>query len=53
VANTGLVEALRGIHTAYYLVHSMGGKTLFKNEEYAGKDGPRPRTSWQLPTPKA
>jgi len=38
VANTGLAEALRGIHRAYYLVHSMGGKTLFKNEEYAEKD---------------
>jgi uncharacterized protein YbjT (DUF2867 family) len=38
VANSGLAEALRGIHTAYYLVHSMGGKTLFRNEEYAGKD---------------
>jgi len=34
----GLDEALRGIHAAYYLVHSMGGKTLFKNEEYAEKD---------------
>jgi uncharacterized protein YbjT (DUF2867 family) len=34
----GLEEALRNIHTAYYLVHSMGGKTLFKNEEYAEKD---------------
>ena len=33
VANAGLSDALRGIHTAYYLVHSMGGKTLFKNEE--------------------
>jgi len=38
VANAGLADALRGIHTAYYLVHSMGGKTLFKNEEYAQKD---------------
>jgi uncharacterized protein YbjT (DUF2867 family) len=38
VTNTGLSDALRNIHTAYYLVHSMGGKTLFKNEEYAGKD---------------
>jgi uncharacterized protein YbjT (DUF2867 family) len=38
VANAGLAEALRGIHTAFYLVHSMGGKTLFKNEEYAEKD---------------
>jgi len=34
----GLEAALRGIHTAYYLVHSMGGKTLFKNEVYAEKD---------------
>jgi uncharacterized protein YbjT (DUF2867 family) len=38
VAKTGLAESLRGIHTAFYLVHSMGGKTLFKNEEYANKD---------------
>lgn len=38
VKNTGLREALRGIHTAYYLVHSMGGKTLFKNREYAETD---------------
>ena len=41
VANYGIAEALRGIHTAYYLVHSMGGKTLFKNEEYAEKDRDR------------
>ena len=34
----GLEAALRDIHTAYYLVHSMGGKTLFKNEVYAEKD---------------
>jgi uncharacterized protein YbjT (DUF2867 family) len=38
VFNTGLSDALRNIHTAYYLVHSMGGKTLFKNDVYAGKD---------------
>jgi uncharacterized protein YbjT (DUF2867 family) len=38
VEGTGLAEALRGIRTVYYLVHSMGGKTLFKNEEYAEKD---------------
>jgi uncharacterized protein YbjT (DUF2867 family) len=38
VANTGLVEALRGVETAYYLVHSMGGKTMTRNEEYADKD---------------
>ena len=34
----GLREALEGIHTAYYLVHSMGGKSLFKNSEYAEQD---------------
>jgi uncharacterized protein YbjT (DUF2867 family) len=38
VANAGLVEALRGVETAYYLVHSMGGKTMTRNEEYADKD---------------
>jgi uncharacterized protein YbjT (DUF2867 family) len=38
VANTGLVDALTGIDTAYYLVHSMGGKTLLKNEKYAEQD---------------
>ena len=38
VANTGLAEALRGADTAYYLVHSMGGRTLTRNEEYAEKD---------------
>ncbi len=34
----GLHEALEGIDTAYYLVHSMGGKSLFRNIEYAEKD---------------
>jgi len=38
VANKGIAEALRGIHTAYYLIHSMGGRTLAKNDEYAKKD---------------
>lgn len=38
VENTGLPEALQGIDTAYYLVHSMGGRTLARNEEYAEKD---------------
>lgn len=38
LSGKGLNEALSGIHTAYYLVHSMGGKTLFRNEEYAEKD---------------
>jgi len=37
-ANAGLAEALRGIHTAYYLVHSMGGRALRRNEGYAKKD---------------
>ena len=31
-------EALKGIHSAYYLVHSMGGKSLLKNTEFAEKD---------------
>jgi uncharacterized protein YbjT (DUF2867 family) len=34
----GLEEALNGVHSAYYLVHSMGGKSIFKNTEYAEKD---------------
>jgi uncharacterized protein YbjT (DUF2867 family) len=38
LSGEGLEDALHSIHTAYYLVHSMGGKTLFKNEEYADKD---------------
>ena len=33
-----LKEALRGIHSAYYLVHSMGGKSITKNTEFAEKD---------------
>src|SRR5664280_2800389 len=31
----GLSEALQGIHTAFYLIHSMGGKSLFANTEFA------------------
>jgi uncharacterized protein YbjT (DUF2867 family) len=38
VTGSGLAEALQGIGTAYYLVHSMGGRTLSRNEEYAEKD---------------
>jgi uncharacterized protein YbjT (DUF2867 family) len=38
VSGKGLEEALRGIHSAYYLVHSMGGKSIFRNVEYAEKD---------------
>lgn len=38
LAGDGLDEALRGIHTAFYLIHSLGGKSLFKNTEFAGQD---------------
>lgn len=38
LSGKGLKEALHGIHSAYYLVHSMGGKSLFRNVEYAEKD---------------
>ena len=34
----GLSEALQGIHTAFYLIHSMGGKSLFANTEFASQD---------------
>jgi uncharacterized protein YbjT (DUF2867 family) len=34
----GLKTALKGIHSAYYLVHSMGGKSITKNTEFAEKD---------------
>lgn len=33
-----LEDAFEGVHTAYYLVHSMGGRTVFQNLEYAEKD---------------
>ena len=38
VKDEGLKKATRGIHTAYYLVHSMGGKSIFKNSEFARMD---------------
>lgn len=38
VSGEGLEEALLHIHTAFYLVHSMGGRTIFRNAEYAEKD---------------
>jgi uncharacterized protein YbjT (DUF2867 family) len=38
VTGEGVSEALQGIHSAYYLVHSMGGKSLFRNMEFAEKD---------------
>jgi uncharacterized protein YbjT (DUF2867 family) len=31
-------KALKGIHSAYYLVHSMGGRSILKNTEFAEKD---------------
>lgn len=31
-------NAMKGIHSAYYLVHSMGGKSLLKNTEFAQRD---------------
>lgn len=38
ITGSGLDQALAGIHTAFYLVHSMGGKSLLKKIEYADKD---------------
>jgi len=38
LSGEGLEEALNEAHSAYYLVHSMGGKSVFKNTEYAEKD---------------
>jgi uncharacterized protein YbjT (DUF2867 family) len=38
VENEGLGPALQGIETAYYLIHSMGGKSIFRNATYAEKD---------------
>ena len=38
LSGKGLAEALRGIHSAYYLVHSMGGQSVLRNVEYAEKD---------------
>lgn len=38
VRGEGLIEAVRGIHTTYYLVHSMGGNSMFKNTEFARMD---------------
>jgi len=38
LSGKGLEDSLRGIRSAYYLVHSMGGKSLFRNTEYAERD---------------
>jgi uncharacterized protein YbjT (DUF2867 family) len=33
-----LLQAMEGIDTAYYLVHSMGGRSMFKYKAYLDKD---------------
>lgn len=38
VENQGIRDALHGVHSAFYLVHSLGGKTIYKNTEFASKD---------------
>ncbi len=38
VRGDGLKEAVHGIHTAYYLVHSLGSKGMFKSTEFARMD---------------
>jgi uncharacterized protein YbjT (DUF2867 family) len=34
----GLDAAMEGVGVAYYLVHSMGGRSIFQNKEYADRD---------------
>jgi uncharacterized protein YbjT (DUF2867 family) len=34
----GLEEALKDIHTAFYLIHSMGGRSIGQNTEFAERD---------------
>jgi uncharacterized protein YbjT (DUF2867 family) len=36
--NENLGDALKGMHSAYYLVHSMGGKLLSQYSDFAAKD---------------
>jgi len=36
--NMNLAGALKGIHSAYYLVHSMGGKLLSQQSDFAARD---------------
>ncbi len=38
VRGDGLKDAVRGIHTAYYLVHSMGGNGMFESTAFARMD---------------
>jgi uncharacterized protein YbjT (DUF2867 family) len=34
----GLQDALEGVHSAFYLVHSMGGRTLTSNKDFISRD---------------
>jgi uncharacterized protein YbjT (DUF2867 family) len=38
VKNEKLGDALRGIHSAFYLIHSMGGKSISRQTDFAKKD---------------
>ncbi len=38
LTGAGLDEALQGVDTAYYLVHSMGGQSMLRNSSYAERD---------------
>jgi uncharacterized protein YbjT (DUF2867 family) len=38
ISGKGLEDSLRSISSAYYLVHSMGGRSLLRNTEYAERD---------------
>ncbi len=38
LSGDGLDRALEGAHTAFYLVHSMGGKSIAANKEFAERD---------------
>jgi len=38
IKKKGIQEALSGIPSAFYLVHSLGGKNLYKNNEFAQMD---------------
>jgi uncharacterized protein YbjT (DUF2867 family) len=38
LTNEGLEDALRGTHSAYYFIHSMGGRSIGQNTEFADRD---------------
>ena len=38
ISGKGLGDSLRGIRSAFYLVHSMGGRSILRNTEYAERD---------------